>query len=55
MKETEREPCDHCGKALPEVPVYVSYSIPGYVLDYRYCSHICRHDHKMQLMREAGL
>lgn len=46
--------CNHCGGKLPEPPVYVRYTVPGYVLEYEYCSDICRHDHKMRLMREAG-
>lgn len=48
------DPCDYCGDSLPVKPVYVSYSVPGWVMDYRYCSDDCRYEHKMFLMRSAG-
>jgi hypothetical protein len=49
--------CDCCKK--PIVPpiqwLKVQYTVPGYVVEYYYCGEICKQDHKLQLMREAGI
>lgn len=48
--------CDCCGKEYdPKLPVIVNYQIGAMIAYYYYCSQSCKENHKMQLIREAGL
>lgn len=49
--------CDCCGTKFTQQEGWVKamWTVPGYVLEYYYCSEKCKQDHKLQLMRENGL
>jgi hypothetical protein len=49
--------CDCCRDAYTGQPNWVvaNWTVPGAVLEYRYCSEQCKENHRLQLIREAGL
>ena len=47
--------CDCCGVALPDGWYKAMYILPGYVMEYYYCSPDCKQVHHLQLIREKGL
>lgn len=49
--------CDFCfNEITKDTPlIKAMYTLPGYVYDYRYCSHECCENHRLKLIRESGL
>lgn len=49
--------CDCCGAQYTNQIgwVYACWTLPGYSLSYYYCSERCKAEHRLQLIRGAGL
>lgn len=49
------ERCDMCNDYLVGAMVRAVYTLPGYVIQHDYCSESCKAEHRVKLIREAGL
>lgn len=49
--------CDCCGTRFTQQIGWVKavWTLPGMVYEYYYCSEKCKAEHKLQLIRGAGL
>jgi hypothetical protein len=47
--------CDCCQDYLVGAKVRAVYTLPGFVIEHDYCSQSCKEEHRIQLIREAGL
>lgn len=49
--------CDCCGAQFTKQDGWVKamYTVPGMVLEYYYCGEKCKQDHRLTLIRGAGL
>lgn len=53
--KAKKDTCDCCGDPTGDAWVKAQYTVPGYVMEWYYCSVACKEEHRLRLIRESGL